>query len=77
MIGHAAPLVLSGDNGGVDHLDILAKLAEIVHQGAPEQQRFAQALIDRIGDDVPGSWDEAARLIDAYLNDPYLTRNAE
>lgn len=59
----------------MDRIALLATLAEIVRSGGDEQANAAQALIDQIGDDVPGSWDAAAQLADAYLNDPYLTRN--
>ncbi len=59
----------------MDRIALLAALAEIVNSGGVEQAQAAQRLIDHIGEDIPGSWDAAAQLADAYLNDPYLTRN--
>ena len=61
----------------MDRIALLATLAEIVNSGGVEQAQAAQTLIDRIGEDVPGSWNAAEQLADAYLNDPYLTRNTQ
>lgn len=54
---------------------MLAALAQIVHSGGAHQADAAQALINQIDQEVPGAWGAAEQLADAYLNDPYLTRN--
>lgn len=59
----------------MDRLAVLAALAQIVHSGGAHQADAAQALINQIDQEVPGAWGAAEQLADAYLNDPYLTRN--
>lgn len=51
-----------------------ARLAEIIEFGAPAQVLAAKALLDR---SAASRADDPAidALYDAYLHDPYLTRN--
>jgi len=59
----------------VDDTSLLATLREIADRGGAEQARAARKLIDQLAADAPGAQAAAQQLVDAYLNDPYLTRN--
>lgn len=53
-----------------------ARLEDVVAHGAPAQAEQARQLLERyaaegVDQDVDAA---AAALVDAYLNDPYLTR---
>jgi hypothetical protein len=54
----------------------LAGLEEVAAHGAPAQAAQARMLLARYASQGagPGLDADAARLVDAYLNDPYLTR---
>lgn len=56
--------------------DITARLAEISGHGDPAHQSRARELMTALQGDPhdTGSREAAALLVDAYLNDPYLTR---
>lgn len=56
--------------------DVTSRLREITAKGDPAHQQKAQLLLDALADDAddPTTLSDAALLIDAYLNDPYLTR---
>ena len=53
-----------------------ARLEDVVANGAPAQAMQARQLLDRYASEGGGPEldADAARLVDAYLNDPYLTR---
>lgn len=53
-----------------------AGLEDVAALGAPAQAEQARQLLERYTSEGAGSELDAhaARLIDAYLNDPYLTR---
>ncbi len=58
-----------------------SRLQEVVDKGAPGQAEHAEQLLARVNS-VDGALpeslvEEAAALFDAYLNDPYLTRQPE
>ncbi len=55
---------------------VLARLADVVAHGAPAQAEQARQLLERYASEGAGPELDAAadRLVDAYLNDPYLTR---
>lgn len=59
-------------------MELRDRLAEVAAKGAPAQSHRAVALLERLKaaelDD--SSKTEAQQLIDAYLHDPYLTKNA-
>jgi hypothetical protein len=52
------------------------RLIEVLEHGQPAHAERAQQLLDRLHDDPHDAQAAAtaAALIDAYLNDPYLTR---
>lgn len=52
-----------------------AGLEDVLAHGAPAQAAQARQLLERYASEGAGSEldADAARLIDAYLNDPYLT----
>lgn len=54
----------------------VARLHEVVDRGQPAHAERARQLLDRLRDDPhdAAAADTAATLVDAYLNDPYLTR---
>ena len=54
----------------------LERLREVVDRGQPAHAERAQQLLDQLRDDPhdAAAADAAAALVDAYLNDPYLTR---
>lgn len=56
--------------------DIVTRLTEVSTKGDPAHQEKARLLLDALQDDAddPTARRDAALLIDAYLNDPYLTR---
>ena len=59
-------------------MELRDRLAEVAAKGAQAQCQRATALLEELqvnGLD-PSSQTEAQQLIDAYLNDPYLTKNA-
>jgi hypothetical protein len=61
------------------NMDSLAQLREIQCNGAVAQVKQAGELLIRITSN-PGDTklrQEASELFDAYLNDPYLTKNQE
>lgn len=51
-------------------------LQEVVAQGGPAQAAQARRLLDLLAEDPedPTAVETANALVDAYLNDPYLTR---
>lgn len=53
-----------------------AGLEDVVAHGAPAQAEQARELLERYASGGAGPELDAdvARLVDAYLNDPYLTR---
>lgn len=55
----------------------LAQLQEVYDKGAPAQAKRAQELLTALKDDPQNesSVFEADALIEAYLHDPYLTKN--
>jgi len=59
-------------------MELRDRLAEVAANGAPAQSQRANALLEEL--QVDGldhtSRAEAQQLIDAYLHDPYLTKNA-
>jgi hypothetical protein len=59
----------------VDDTYPLAVLAEIAECGGAEQARTAWELITQLASEEAGADAAARQLADAYLNDPYLTRN--
>lgn len=60
----------------MDTATTLTRLREVLRFGDPAQQGRARELIDALSADPldQQSLGAAALLIDAYLNDPYLTR---
>ena len=52
------------------------RLREVIDRGQPAHAERAQQLLDRLRDDPDDAEAAAtaAALVDAYLNDPYLTR---
>jgi len=54
----------------------VARLADVIAHGAPAQAAQARLLLERYTADGAGPEldADADRLVDAYLNDPYLTR---
>lgn len=57
-------------------MDLRTRLTEIIEKGGAQQADHARTLLqrlDRSGDESALA-DEAAVLYDAYLHDPYLTR---
>jgi len=59
-------------------MELRDRLAEVAAKGAPAQSHRATALLEKLqasGLDH-SSQAEARQLIDAYLHDPYLTKNA-
>jgi hypothetical protein len=54
-----------------------AALQEVVAHGAPAQAAQARRLLDLLAEDPddPAAVEAANALVDAYFNDPYLTRN--
>jgi hypothetical protein len=54
----------------------LAGLEDVAAHGAPAQVVQARQLLARVASEgaSPHLEEDARRLIDAYLNDPYLTR---
>lgn len=62
---------------GMDQAALLSALSEIADHGGTEQARAARELIDRLTADEPGAQAAAQQLADAYLHDPYLTRNPD
>jgi hypothetical protein len=54
----------------------LARLEDVVAHGAPAQAAHARQLLERYAAEGAGPEldADAERLVDAYLNDPYLTR---
>lgn len=55
---------------------VTERLREVLDHGQPAHAEQAQQLLDRLRAD-PGDAEAAATaaaLVDAYLNDPYLTR---
>lgn len=58
-------------------MDLRDRLAEVAAKGAPAQSHRATELLEKL--QVAGldnsSRAEARQLIDAYLHDPYLTKN--
>jgi hypothetical protein len=59
----------------VTQVPVLATLHEMAERGGAEQARAARELIAQVVAGVPGAQAAAQQLADAYLNDPYLTRN--
>ncbi len=62
------------DDEGVS--DLVTRLTEVSAQGDPAHRPQARLLLDALQDDAdfPSARRDAALLVDAYLNDPYLTR---
>jgi hypothetical protein len=60
-------------------MDVLDQLQEVQRNGAVAQVRQAEQLLTLIAaePDSPSLRVEATILYDAYLNDPYLTRNTK
>ena len=59
-------------------MELRDRLAEVATKGAPAQSQRATSLLEKLNEtglDHP-SKAEAQQLIDAYLHDPYLTKNA-
>lgn len=59
-------------------MDLHTQLSEVVTQGPPAQAERARDLLRQLdaSDEVPAELvDEIQLLYDAYLHDPYLTRN--
>lgn len=56
--------------------DIMSRLREVSTKGDPAHQEQARLLIAALDDDPQdaAAMRSAELLIDAYLNDPYLTR---
>ena len=57
-------------------MDLRGQLAQVVSSAAPAQSERAQQFLDALDG---GPWDDsteaaAQELIDAYLQDPYLTK---
>lgn len=59
----------------VNQTPLVDTLHEIAERGGAEQARAARDLINQVVAGVPGAQAAAQQLADAYLNDPYLTRN--
>ena len=59
------------------HLHRLAALHEVRDKGAPAQAARARELLQALDEDAddPQAPADADALIEAYLHDPYLTKN--
>lgn len=60
-------------------MDHFAMLEEIQRNGGVAQIEYARELLTRMSDNPQDSrlYEEAHSLYDAYVNDPYLTRNQD
>ena len=60
-------------------MDHFAMLEEIQRNGGVAQIEYANELLTRMSDNPQDSrlYEEAHSLYDAYVNDPYLTRNQD
>ena len=55
-------------------MDELEKLREVVNRGGPTQVNHARTLLNQLDQKIDVS-QNILELYDAYINDPYLTRN--
>lgn len=56
--------------------ELVGRLLEVLERGDPAQQQLARQLIDLLiaSPDDTSACRQAQLLVDAYLNDPHLTR---
>ncbi|MCH9676211.1 MAG: hypothetical protein K0U42_05175 [Actinomycetia bacterium] len=55
-------------------MDEFEMLREVVNKGGPAQARHAKTLLDQLDQEIDVS-ENVQQLYNAYINDPYLTRN--
>jgi len=60
-------------------MDVRSQLSQVIERGAPAQADMATALLERLSADPnePTALVQAQNLIDAFLHDPYLTKNVD